>query len=290
MSKQEEKRFTFKDKDYVVRTSNASSSIEAQKVYNKAFKKAIEEGAILKKSLEDHMRRQGLWDDDKQEEYDRLIKKSADIEYKIKSGQYKLASQLKEKSFELKRIRTQLASLLMVRNSMDSATADGIADNERFFYLITACVIDYETQKPVFSSLEDYKERADSELAIKCAEEYANFAYGLEENYEDKLLENRVLSKLGLLNDKGQLINKQGHRVDIEGNLLDAEGARIDKEGNRIDINNNPVLEDDVIDSLEFEDDLDNAVEDIKPASKSKASSVKRAKKEEAATTDEAIA
>jgi len=75
MSKQEEKRFTFKDKDYVVRTSNASSSIEAQKVYNKAFKKAIEEGAILKKSLEDHMRRQGLWDDDKQEEYDRLIKK-----------------------------------------------------------------------------------------------------------------------------------------------------------------------------------------------------------------------
>lgn len=290
MAKKDEKRFTFKDKDYIVRPASAADGVEAQKVYNKAFKKAIEEGAILKKSLEDHMRRQGLWDDDKQEEYDRLIKKSADIEYKIKSGQYKLASQLKDKSFELKRIRSELASLLMVRNSMDSATADGIADNQRFFYLITASVIDYETQKPVFSSLEEYIEQADSELAIKCAEEYANFAYGLEDNYEDKLLENRVLNKLGLLNDKGQLINKQGHRVDIEGNLIDKDGARIDKEGNRIDINNNPVLEDDIIDSLEFEDDLDNAVEDVKPARKSRASSAKRAKKEGAAAAEEATA
>tara|TARA_A100001201_G_scaffold27912_1_gene30513 strand:- start:1428 stop:2324 length:897 start_codon:yes stop_codon:yes gene_type:complete len=288
MAKKDEKRFTFEDKDYIVRPASASNAIEAQKVYNKAFKKAIEEGAILKKSLEDHMRRQGLWDDHKQEEYDRLIKKSADIEYKIKSGQYKLASQLKDKSFELKRIRSELSELLMVRNSMDSATADGIADNQRFYFLISACVIDYETQKPVFSSLDEYLEKQDSELAIKCAEEFANFAYGLEEDYEDKLLENRVLGKLGLLNKKGQLVNKQGQRVDIEGNLLNDEGARIDKDGNRIDINNNPVLEDDVIDSLEFEDDLENIVEDVKPATKSRASSAKRAKKRTAAATEEA--
>ena len=103
-------------------------------------------------------------------------------------------------------------------------------------------------------------------------------------------MENRVLNKLGLLNDKGQLTNKQGHRVDIEGNLLDKEGARINKEGGRIDINNNPVLEDNVIDSLKFEDDLDNAVEDVKPASKSRASSAKRAKKKEAVATEEATA
>ena len=79
----EEKRFTFQDHDYIIKPANALASIEAQKVYNKAFKKAIEEGAILKKSLEDHMRRQGLWDDDKQEEYENLLKRSADIEYKI---------------------------------------------------------------------------------------------------------------------------------------------------------------------------------------------------------------
>ena len=282
MSKKEEKRFTFNDKEYVIRPANAHASVEAQKVYNKTFKRAIEEGAILKKSLEDHMRRQGLWDDTKQEEYELLIKRSADIEYKIKTGQYKKASEVRDKSIELKRIRSELSSLMMVRNSMDSNTADGQADNERFFYLITACVYDYETQKPVYTSLDDYHEKADTELAVKCASEFANFAYGLEENFEDKLIENKLLKKLGLLNDKGQLTNKQGQRVDLEGNLLNEEGARIDKEGNRIDINNNPVIDDSVIDTLEFEDDLgENEVEEKSTTKKSRSSSAKKKEADE---------
>ena len=276
MSKKEEKRFTFEGKDYVIRPANAHASVEAQKVYNKTFKKAIEEGAILKKSLEDHMRRQGLWDDSKQEEYESLLKRSADIEYKIKTGQYKKASEVRDKSIELKKIRGELSSLLMVRNSMDANTADGQADNERFFYLITACVFDYETQKPVYTSLEDYHEKADTDLAIKCASEFANFAYGLEEDYEDKLIENKLLKKLGLLNEKGQLTNKHGQRVDLEGNLLNEEGSRIDKDGNRIDINNNPVIDDSIIDTLEFEDDLEDDIKEEKPIKKSKASSAKK--------------
>jgi hypothetical protein len=282
MSKKEEKRFTFNDKEYVIRPANAYASVEAQKVYNKTFKRAIEEGAILKKSLEDHMRRQGLWDDSKQEEYEILIKKSADIEYKIKTGQYKKASEVRDKSIELKRIRSELSSLLMVRNSMDSNTADGQADNERFFYLITVCVYDYDTQKQVYTSLDDYHEKADTELAVKCASEFANFAYGLDEDFEDKLIENKLLKKLGLLNKKGQLTNKHGQRVDLEGNLLNEEGARVDKDGNRIDINNNPVIDDSIIDTLEFEDDLgENEVEEKSTTKKSRSSSAKKKEADE---------
>jgi hypothetical protein len=273
----DEKRFSFEGKDYVIRPANAHAAVEGQKVYNKTFKRAIEEGAILKKSLEDHMRRQGLWDDAKQEEYEALLKRSADIEYKIKSGFYKKASQLREKGIELKKLRNELSSLLMVRNSMDSNTADGQADNERFFYLVTVCVFDYETQKPVYTSLEDYHEKSDTELAIKCASEFANYAYGLEENFEDTLIENKLLKKLGLLNDKGQLTNKAGQRVDIDGNLLNEDGSRVDKDGNRIDINNNPIIEDDVIDTLEFEDDLTEDADEIKVSKKkSRASSTKK--------------
>lgn len=269
MSKnKEEKRFSFEGKDYFIKPANAQSSVEAQKIYNRTFKRAIEEGAILKKSLEDHMRRQGLWDDSKQEEYEALLKKSADIEYKIKSGQYKKASQVREKSIELKKIRNELSSLLMVRNSMDSNTADGQADNERFFYFVSVCVYDYETQKPVYTSLEDYHEKSDTELAIKCASEFANYAYGLEENFEDTLIENKLLKKLGLLNDKGQLTNKAGQRVDIEGNLLNEDGSRVDKDGNRIDINNNPIIEDNVIETLVFEDDLSDTASETSNESK----------------------
>jgi len=286
-AKKEEKRFTFEGKDYVIKPVNAAASIEAQKIYNKAFKKAIEEGAILKKSLEDHMRRQGLWDDSKQEEYESLLKKSAGIEYKIKNGEYKKASEVRDKSIELKKIRNQLTSLLMIRNSMDSTTADGHADNERFFYLVSACIYDYETQKPVYTSLEDYHEHSETELASKCASEFANFAYGLEENYEDKLIENKLLKKLGLLDEEGHLTNKKGERVDLDGNLLNKDGARIDKDGNRIDINNNPIIDDSVIEDLEFEDDLEAVeeeeekeegkdVEEKKPAKSKRASSPKK--------------
>lgn len=277
MSKnKEEKRFSFDGKEYVIRPANAHAAVEAQKVYNKTFKRAIEEGAILKKSLEDHMRRQGLWDDSKQEEYENLLKKSADIEYKIKSGFYKKASQLREKGIELKKLRNELSSLLMVRNSMDSNTADGQADNERFFYLVTVCVFDYETQKPVYTSLDDYHEKSETELAMKCASEFANYAYGLEENFEDTLIENKLLKKLGLLNEKGQLTNKSGQRVDLDGNLLNEDGARVDKDGNRIDINNNPIIEDTVIDTLEFEDDLDENFGEKSTKKKTRSSSNKK--------------
>ena len=277
MSKKEEKKFEYEDKQYLIKELTADQTIEAQRVYTKEFKKAVEDGAILKQSLEEHMRDQGLWDDEMAEKYTDLVKQSADLEYKIKSGAYKKASELRDKAFELKKIRNELTALLSVRNSMDSVTAEGLADNERFFYLVSACVYDYLTQKPVYSSLQDYKDQADSELAVKCASEYANVAYGLEENYQDAFVENKLLKRLNLLNDKGQLINRKGQRVDTEGNLLDEEGARIDADGNRIDINNNLWFDDDVVDELEFEDDLaEDTEKEEKPKRKTRASAKKK--------------
>lgn len=277
MSKKEEKKFEYKDKQYLIKELTADQTIEAQRVYTKEFKKAVEDGAILKQSLEEHMRDQGLWDDEMAEKYTDLVKQSADLEYKIKSGAYKKASELRDKAFELKKIRNELTALLSVRNSMDSVTAEGLADNERFFYLVSVCVYDYLTQKPVFSSLQDYKDQADSELAVKCASEYANVAYGLDENFQDAFVENKLLKRLNLLNDKGQLINRKGQRVDINGNLLDDEGSRIDADGNRIDINNNPLLDDSVVDELDFEDDLaEDTEKEEKPKRKTRASAKKK--------------
>jgi len=253
---QEEKVFEIDGRRLYIKKLNSKMVIEAQKVYTRSFKQAIEDGAILKKSLEDHMRRQGLWDDAKQEEYRELIKLSADIEFKIKNREYTKASELRDKSIELKKIRDKISALMSVRNSMDSVTADGRADNDRFSYFVAACVYDYETKKPVFSSMSDYEEKMETDFAIKCAEKLASHMYGIDEDYEDHLVENRILKRLGLLDEEGYLVNAEGKRVDLEGNLLDAFGSRIDKDGNRVDINNNPLIDDSVIDDLEFEDDL----------------------------------
>ena len=254
--KKEEVKFEVKDKRYFIAKMDSRDLINGRKVYTKSFKKAVEDGAILKRSLDEHMRKQGLWDDEKQEEYTDLVRKSADLEYKIKSGQFKKASQLKEKALELKKLRQRTSEIMSVRNSMDSITAEGQADNDQFNYFVSVSVYDYLTQKPVFSSLEDYEASSDSDLAVACAKQFASYYYELEENYQDSFLENKLLKKLNLISEDGFLVNSGGQRVDEEGNLLDEEGARIDDKGNRIDINNNPILNDNALDELEFEDDL----------------------------------
>jgi len=253
---QEEKTFTYEDKDYSVRPMSAKDLAEGRKLYSKTFRKAIENGAILKKSLDDHMRRQGLWDDQKQDEYSDLIKKSADLEYRVKSGQFKKASELKDKAIELKGIRDEISELMSVRNSMDSITAEGQAEQEQFGYFIYCSIYSYETQKRAFSSFDDYTDRADSDFGREVAAKFANHFYGLDDKFEENLLENKILRKLNLISKDGFLVNSEGHRVDVDGNLLNEEGARIDKDGTRIDINNNPILDDSTIDKLEFVDDL----------------------------------
>jgi len=269
-NKKQELRFEFEGVEYVVKSISAENLSYGRKVYTKAFKKAIEEGAILKKSLDDHMRKQGLWDDAKQDEYLSLIKKSADLEYKIKSGKYKTASELKQKALELKRLRAQTTSLASVRDSMDPVTAEGLADNAQFNYFVSTSVFDYKTQNLVFSSVEDYESQADSKLAETCASKFASFFYELEEDFASTFLENKLLKKLNLLDDKGFLVDRKKRRVDEDGNLIDSEGARINEEGVRIDINNNPVIEDDSLDGLEFVDDLALEDEPVKKPTKAR--------------------
>ncbi len=267
----QEKRFEYEDKEYVLKPISGKNLVEGKKLYAQTFRKAIENGAILKKSLDDHMRRQGLWDDHKQQEYTDLIKKSADLEYRIKSGQFKKASELKDKAIELKSIRDEIGDLMAVRNSMDSVTAEGQAEQEQFNFFIYCSVYDYLTQKTVFSSYDDYMDKADTNFGRAMANQFASYFYGVDDDFENGLLENKVLKKLNLINEEGFLVDSEGRRVDLEGNLLDQDGARIDADGNRIDINNNPILDDSFLDDLDIEDDLSpKKTEEPKPKRRTK--------------------
>lgn len=267
----DQERFEVNGEEYFIKNPDSKVLSKSQSVYTKAFRKACDDGAILKQSLEKHMRDQGLWDDATQEKYEVLLKESADIEFRVKNKEYKQKSVLLEKALRLKEIREDISELLSVRNSMDSLTAEGQADQERFNYLVSACSYSYKTQSPIFISMDDYIEKSGDDLGLECAKKFASFMYGVDENYEDTLVENRLLKKLQAVDEKGFLLNAKGERVDSDGNLLDEFGARIDQDGNRIDINNNPIIDDSVIDELEFEDDMavvEDKTEDKKPVKK----------------------
>lgn len=248
-----ETRFEVDGQDYCIIDFTADILTNAQKVYNKAFSKALENGALLKKRLYKYMVDQGVWDDDKEAKYQGYIKKIADLEYKLNHGKMKV-SEGKKIALELAEVRTDFKELITERNLMDINTAEGQADNARFNFLLSACVLDYVTRKPAFKDVEEYTAKGSEKRSMKIAAKFANVLYGIEEDYEESLVETKFLRRFNLIDKEGRFIDKEGNFIDVDGNRLDAEGFKVNEAGQRLDINGNPIIESDVA-TAEFEED-----------------------------------
>ena len=232
----------------------------SQKEYNRAFRDALESGALLRVKLDDHMRKQGMWDDDKQLEFNRIQGELTEREKEIAKGGMKL-SKAKSKALEMKDLRDQLTALISDRTSMDNNTAEGQADNAKFNYLVSCCPV-YDTGDKVFTSLADYLTNANKEVAVESAKTLANMMYGLDNNFEQNLTENKFLLDYGFLNDDmrlvdedGNLISRDGKKVDEDGFLINDDGHRVDDKGNLLDADGNYMF-----DSKPFLDDEGNPV------------------------------
>lgn len=235
--------------------------IAAEKEYKKAFRKALEEGAMLRKRLHQYMIDQKTWDDSKEKEYQDSLKRINSLDYQLNRGKdlegNKLPlSRAKEMAFELQDARVHFRNLISERQELDNMTAEGQADTERFSYYVYLCTYDYLTQKPYFSSLEEYVNSGNDPVAVKAAEYTGNVIYGIDDDYEDSLTENKFLKRFRFADNQNRLIDKEGNFIDREGNTVDEEGYIL-QEGHRVNINNLPVLsEDENVDVAEFEDDL----------------------------------
>lgn len=260
-----EKVFEVKDGDKtrelcIVPPSPKVSS-ESQRVYNQAFKKALQDGMILRGVLEQKLTDEGLWDDEKEASYDALLKQLAAYDYALNSGKengVKLKlSRAKEIALDLRSKRRELNALLQEKNSHDQVTAEAISDDARFNFLLAACVIDNLTRKPVFANYDEYLNSTNKALAFSVAQKFANYMYGLDEDFEQKLTENKFLRKFEFCDAEGRLLDSDGKFVDSEGNRVDEFGYLLDENDSRIDINGNPILEAGTnVETVEFEDDV----------------------------------
>lgn len=226
--------------DLAVIRPNQKQRQEAQKVYNKAFREALDSGAILRAKIESVMREQKLWDDNKERQLKVLQNKVADGEKRIKSGGIKL-SDARELALSLKKVRTEIRGLNSERINLDNNSAEAQADNAQFNFYVSSCTVSSENGKPHFKSYEDYINREDDPIIGKAAGAMASIIYNLEDDYEKKLPENQFLIKYKFANDKLEFIDKKGRKIDSEGRLLDKESRYIDEEGNYIDIDGNPI-------------------------------------------------
>lgn len=230
---------------YVVSPS-PSANREAQMEYNRAFKDAIQSGALLKQKLQAVMEEQDVWSEEKQKRYENILEEVMKNELALKKGGIKL-SKAKKIALEMRELRIEFRELIAERNSMDSNTAEGQADNARFSYLAYACLVNEEGQK-VFNNFDHYKDNEDEPFVIESARELAQLLYGLDPDYENNLSENQFLKDYDFVDKELRWIDKQGRYTDINGKLIDEDGRYIDEEGNFIDTQGNKVTKDGELD------------------------------------------
>lgn len=239
-----------REQEFLIRSPSLADQRESQKVYNQAFSDAVKSGCIVRARLDDLLKEQGLWDDQKQIKFNTLQQELLDNEKVLAKGGISL-KMAKEIAIKMKTIREDLRELISVRTNLDNHTAEGQADNARFNYLISACLVySSNKDKKYFKDYSEYLSRASEPVAIKAAQVLANMLYGLDNDYEKKLPENKFLvkykfvdQKLRLVNDKGQLVDSEGRLIDENGRFINEEGKYVDKNGNLVDENGDYVLE-----------------------------------------------
>lgn len=222
------------DKEMLVRSPSLNDQREAQKVYNQAFTDAVKSKSVVRAKLDDLLQDQGLWDDQKQAKFTGLQRELFDGEKRLAKGGFGL-NEAKDLAIKMKAIREEIRDLISVRTSLDNHSAEGQADNARFNYLVSVCLVYNDTKQPYFSNLEDYLNRAGEEVALLGAQHLANMLYGLDNDYESNLPENKFLKKYRFVDDKLRLVDKKGRLIDAEGRLIDESGRFIDDQGNFVD-------------------------------------------------------
>lgn len=250
-----------KEVDLAVLRPNAKQRQEAQKVYNKAFREAVESGAILRAKIESVMREQKLWDDHKEAELRKLQAAIGDKERKVRSGGIKL-SEARDLAIQLRRDRAELRSLNSERMSLDNNSAEAQADNAQFNYWVSVCTVHANDGKPYFRSYEEYMTKEDDPAVGPAASALAKIIYNLEDDYEKKLPENQFLVKYKFADETLHLIDKQGRKVDADGRLVDENGRYINEAGQFVDREGNLVDEEGnfLVDEKPFLDDEGNPI------------------------------
>lgn len=237
---------------------------DAQLVYASAWRKAVEGKAVLREKLNEHLAEQGLWDEARQKKYEDILNGINDKEMILKKGGIPLR-EAKKVAFELRSLRIELRDLIAVRTAYDGNTAEGLADNARFDHLVTVCVLDPNTQKPIFKDLEEYNEKGTEEWAIKAASQLASFLYELDPKYEENLEENKFLKNHKFVDEKGRLINKEGHLIaigaDKKERLIDENGDYVayESDGTKYKVYYDGTRVEEIV-QAPFLDDDNNAV------------------------------
>jgi len=248
----------------------------AERHKSKVWNQCIQDDILTKKELGVLMRKRGIWDEAKDREEDEITKEIVRLErelYHGKDGKSKpKVSEGRDLAIQIRRKRLELRDLIAEKISLEENTADNLADNARFDFLVAHCTF-YKDGTRVYKSFDEYNNKSADEIAFAAAGLLGKMLYNLDSSFEKNLPENKFLTKFGLVNEDlslvdptnpDQLVDTKGRRIDEEGYYLDDAGNRIDRDGNKLNT-------DGTYEMVDYENDLLSQPQESKKTKKKKA-------------------
>ncbi len=257
-----EKTVKIEDKDieiYVARPTNAVSR-QAEIFRIKQFNKHIKDGLQTKRQCAAQMKELGEWTDKDEARELWLNNEIARLEKELYCGDGKSKPKLsdgKDIAIKIRVRRGELRDLIASKIAIEASSAENIAEDEKFDFLVAHCTFYKENHKKVYNSFEAYNSRSADSLAFAAASALAQLMYNITDDFEEQFPENKFLIKFGLVNEDLSLIDpNSGTTVDLEGKRIDEEGYYLNDEGERVDSEGNKITEDGLYEIVEYENDL----------------------------------
>ena len=161
---------------------------------------------------------------------------------KLAMGGIKLST-ARNIAISIRKDRAKQAELLSRRSELDQYTVESQADNARFDYLASVCIVDEEGKK-IFSSLDEYKNKSTEPYVFEAASTLFELISETDKDWEKKLPENKFLLEHNFVNEELRFINKDKKLVDQDGRLINDKGRFINEAGEYVDRSGNRINED----------------------------------------------
>jgi len=223
---------------FLVKKPTALQTNEAQKHYNKTFGEALKSGAVLRAALDRHLRQQSVWDDSKEDEFNRLNVEIRNAITLLLKGDMSVDNG-KKIALEIKELRLKSRTLNSARLDSDVSTAEGQSDQARLNYLCSTCIYDKDSEQSYFKDYDDFINRISEKGVTEAVGKFVSLLYDFDDDFEKQLPENQFLRKYKFVNDDLHLINSDGKLVDEDDRLVNDKGRYINEEGQYTDLDGN---------------------------------------------------
>lgn len=242
-----------------VKSPNNKQLTEVKMHHAILFANALKQGVASRATLNECLKAQGLWSDEKQERVNEIRKILSESEAQLSrgaktpDGKVLTKEDAKQIATRMRELRSEYYAITSILTEHDANTAESISENGQFELLCCKCIVD-EEGKPVCKNLDEYSEKKDEPYIVKAATELAKITNEYDKDWYKKLPEIKFLIKYKYMDEDGRLINSDGKYIDEKGRLVNKDYKLVNEQGQLI--NEYGDLVDDtgsVVDFVEFE-------------------------------------